>query len=39
MTLTIIAADNGINVSADDINEMGATYAKLLWLYRLSGDS
>ncbi len=27
MTLTIIAADNGINVSADDINEIGATYA------------
>ena len=27
MALTIIAADNGIDVSADDINEMGATYA------------
>lgn len=25
--LTIIAADNGIDVSADDINEIGATYA------------
>lgn len=27
MVLTIIAADNGIDVSADDINEIGATYA------------
>ena len=27
MALTIIAADNGIDVSADDINEIGATYA------------
>ena len=27
MVLTIIAADNGIDVSADDINEIGAKYA------------
>lgn len=39
MVLTIIAADNGIDVSADDINEIGATYASYYGYIRLSGDS